>query len=152
MLIVPLVVIVGAVLGLLAQDRPRALRVLVVVAPVLSVLALLVQFLPFGVESCSSTNSGAEVCQSLPAVTAWGGPLPYAIAAALVLLSLATLVSARTRSWLPAGVSALLQAVPQVISFGGFMAWCPALAATVAVAFSLAGRRAGEVAPPARPE
>src|SRR2546429_9090775 len=105
MLIVPFAVILGAVIGLLAQDRPRAQRVLVVATPVLSVLAMLVQFLPFGVESCSSTDSGPAVCQSLPMVTAWGGPLPFAIAAALILLSLGPLVSARTRSWLPAGVS-----------------------------------------------
>src|SRR5947199_4995329 len=56
MLIVPLVVIVGAVIGVLTHDRPRAQRVLVVATPVLSVLAMLVQFLPFGVESCSSTD------------------------------------------------------------------------------------------------
>src|SRR5947208_962775 len=111
MLILPLAVVVGAVLGLLARDRPRAQWVLVVSAPVLSLLALASQFLPIGAESCTSTAGGSSVCQSVPAVTGWGSPLPYVIAVALVVLSLAPLVSLLTRSWLPAGVSALLPAV-----------------------------------------
>src|SRR5947208_2540082 len=146
MLILPLAVVVGAVLGLLARDRPRAQWVLVVSAPVLSLLALASQFLPIGAESCTSTAGGSSVCQSVPAVTGWGSPLPYVIAVALVVLSLAPLVSLLTRSWLPAGVSALLQAVPQVISFGGFLLWAPALVATVATAFSLLGNPRREAA------
>jgi hypothetical protein len=34
-----------------------------------------------------------------------------------------------------------VQAVPQVISFGGFIDWAPALAVTVGVAFAVAGAR-----------
>ena len=61
------------------------------------------------------------------------------IATALVVLSLAPLVSLRTGSWVPAASAAVLQAVPQAISWG-LSDWAPALLATVAVAFALAIR------------
>jgi hypothetical protein len=105
-------------------------------APILSLFALAAQFVPGGAESCTGSLDGTSVCQALPAVSGWEGPLPYAIAASLVLLSLAPLVSLRTGSWWPAAVSALLQAVPQVISFGGFVDWAPALLVTIAIAFA----------------
>ena len=69
------------------------------------------------------------------------GPLPYLIAMGLIALSLAPLASVRLGKWWPAAVSALLQAIPQVISFGGFIDWAPALAVTIAVAFALTGDR-----------
>lgn len=140
MLVPPIALILGAILGLLARQRPHARTILMVAAPVLSVVALAAQFVPDGVQSCTSTANGSTVCQSLPAVAAWGGVLPYLIAIALVLLSFGTVVSARTGSWLPAGISALLQSLPQVISFGGFLDWAPALVATVAMAFVVSVR------------
>jgi hypothetical protein len=138
MFILPVALVVGA-LGLLIRGRRRIVLIVAVGAPILSVLAFIAQFVPGGVESCTSSTSGPDVCQSLPAVTAWEGPLPYSIAIGLIVLSLAPLVSVRTGKWWPAAVSAVLQAIPQVISFGGFLDWAPALAVTVAVAFAAAG-------------
>src|ERR1700737_32047 len=117
----------------------RASLILAIAAPILSALAFASQFVPGGVESCRSSTEGPTVCESLPAVTAWSGPLPYSIAIALVLLSLAPLVSVRTGKRWPATVSAVLQVIPQVISFGGFIAWSPALAATISFAFAFTG-------------
>ena len=114
--------------------RRRAVLVLAIAAPILSVLAFAAQFVPGGAESCSSSTEGPTVCQSLPAISGWGGPGPYAIAIVLILLSLAPLVSLRTGKRWPATVSAVLQVIPQVISFGGFIFWAPALAVTIAFA------------------
>src|SRR2546430_1871192 len=151
MLIPPLALAVGA-LGLLARGRWRLVLVLAVAAPVLSVLAFVAQFVPGGAESCRVSSGGLNICQSLPAVSGLAGPLPYLIATALIVLSLAPLASVRTKRWWPAAVSAVLQAVPQVISFGGFIDWAPALAVTIAVAFALLGpRTAGQPAPAASP-
>jgi|ERR1700674_252500 len=140
MLIPPLALAVGA-LGLLARGHRRVVLILAFAAPILSIGAFAAQFVPGGAESCSSSTGGLNVCQSLPAVSGWGGPLPYLIAVGLILLSLAPLASVRTGKWWPAAASALLQAVPQVISFGGFIDWAPALAVTVGVAFAVAGAR-----------
>jgi hypothetical protein len=126
----------AGVLGLLARGHRRVVLILAIAAPVLSMVAFAAQLLPGGVQSCTSSTSGPDVCQSLPAVSAWGGPLPFLIAGALFFLSLAPLASVRAKSWWPAAISALLQAIPQVISFG-FLAWAPALALTIAVAFAL---------------
>jgi len=134
--LIPVALAVGA-LGYFARGRRRVVLILAVSAPLLSVLAFAVQFVPGGVETCSSSTDGTSFCKSLPAVSAWEGPLPYAIAVALVLLSLAPLASVRTDRRSPAVVSAVLQAIPQVISFGGFVDWAPALAATIAVAFAV---------------
>jgi hypothetical protein len=116
--------------------RRTALLILAIATPILSVLALAAQFVPGGYESCSSSTSGPTVCQSLPAVSGWGGPLPYTIAVVLILLSLAPLVSMRTGKRWPATVSAVLQVIPQVISFGGFLFWAPALVTTIAFAIA----------------
>jgi len=151
MLILPVALAVGA-LGLLARGRRRVVLTLAVAAPILSVLALAVQYLPSGLESCTASTSGPMVCRSLPAVYAWAGPVPYLIAIGLIVLSLAPLASVRVGKWWPAAASALLQAIPQVISFGGFIDWAPALAVTIAVAFALLGpRTAGQPAPAASP-
>jgi hypothetical protein len=140
MLIPPLALAVGA-LGLLARGHRRVVLILAFAAPILSIGAFAVQFVPGGAESCSASTGGPNVCQSLPAVSGWGGPLPYLIAIGLILLSLAPLASVRTGKWWPAAASGLLQAVPQVISFGGFVDWAPALAVTAGVAFALVGAR-----------
>ena len=140
MLIPPLALAVGA-LGLLARGHRRVVLILALAAPILSVVAFAAQFVPGGAESCASSAGGPNVCQSVPAVSGWGGPLPYLIAVALILLSLAPVASVHTGKWWPAAASALLQAVPQVISFGGFIDWAPALAVTVGVAFALVGAR-----------
>ncbi len=140
MLIPPLALAVGA-LGLLARGHRRIVLILAFAAPILSVVAFAAQFVPGGAESCTASTGGPNVCQSVPAVSGWGGPLPYLIAVGLILLSLAPLASVRTGKWWPAAASALLQAVPQVISFGGFIDWAPALALTVGVAFALVGAR-----------
>jgi hypothetical protein len=116
--------------------RRTALLILAIATPILSVLALAAQFVPGGYESCSSSTEGPSVCQSLPAVSGWAGPLPYTIAIVLILLSLAPAVSMRTGKRWPATVSAVLQVIPQVISFGGFLFWAPALVATVAFAIA----------------
>jgi len=151
MLILPVALAVGA-LGLLARGRRRVVLTLAVAAPILSVLALAAQYLPSGLESCTASTSGPMVCRSLPAVYAWAGPVPYLIAIGLIVLSLAPLASVRVGKWRPAAASALLQAIPQVISSGGFIDWAPALAVTIAVAFALIGpRTAGQPAPAASP-
>ena len=151
MLILPVALAVGA-LGLLARGRRRVVLTLAVAAPILSVLALAAQYLPSGLESCTASTSGPMVCRSLPAVYAWAGPVPYLIAIGLIVLSLAPLASLRVGKWWPAAASALLQAIPQVISFGGFIDWAPALAVTIAVAFALIGpRTAGQPTPAASP-
>ncbi len=152
MLILPLALALGA-LGLLARGRRRVVLTLAVAAPILSVLALAAQYLPGGLESCTSSTSGAMVCHSLPAIYAWAGPLPYLIAMGLIALSLVPLASVRLGKWWPAAASALLQAVPQVISFGGFIDWAPALAVTIAVAFAMTRpRTAGRPTPAASPD
>lgn len=133
------------------MGRRRAVLIVAIAVPILSVLAFAAQFVPGGVQSCSSSTDGPTVCQSLPAVSGWGGPLPYAIAIALVLLSLAPLVSVSTGKRWPATVSALLQVIPQVISFGGFIAWAPALAATIAFAFAFTGTPPVRNQPPSGP-
>jgi hypothetical protein len=116
--------------------RRRALLILAIAAPILSLLAFGAQFVPGGYESCTSSIEGPTVCQSLPAVSGWGGPLPYTIAIVLILLSFAPVVSMRTAKRRPATVSAVLQVIPQVISFGGFLFWAPALVATIAFAIA----------------
>src|SRR5437868_4435055 len=138
MLILPLALAVGA-LGLIARGHRRVVLAIAIAAPILSVLALAAQFLPGGAESCTSTTSGPAVCHAEPAVSGWSGPLPFAIAVALIALSLAPLASVRTGRWWPVAASAVLQAIPQVISFGGFLDWAPALAMTIAVAFAFVG-------------
>jgi hypothetical protein len=116
--------------------RRRAVLIVAMATPILSVLAFAAQFVPGGYESCTSSIEGPTVCHSLPAVSGWGGPLPYTIAIVLILLSLAPLVSMRTGKRWPATVSAVLQVIPQVISFGGFLFWAPALVATIAFAIA----------------
>jgi hypothetical protein len=138
MIVPPLALIVGAGLGFAMRNRRRLILAVAIAAPLVSVAALVAQFVPGGGESCTSTTSGASSCQAVPAVEGWDGPLPFAIAFALILVSLAPLVSARTGAWWPAAISAVLQAIPQVISFGGFIDWAPALLATVGVACGVA--------------
>lgn len=140
MLILPVALAVGA-LGFLARGHQRVVLALAIATPVLSVLAFAAQFVPGGYESCTSTIGGSTVCHAEPAVSGWDGPLPLAIAIALILLSFVPLASARNGKWWPAAVSAFLQAIPQVISFGGFLDWAPALAMTIAVAFAVSGSR-----------
>jgi hypothetical protein len=140
-ILVPLALILGAALGLTLRNHGRAVTAVALVTPLLSVAALVVQFIPGGAEECTSTLDGSMVCHVVAAVSGWSGPLPYAIAGCLVLLACAPLVSARTGAWPVSAVSAALQAVPQVISFGGFVAWGPALLATVAVTFAIAWSR-----------
>jgi len=43
----------------------------------------------------------------------------------------------------------LLQAIPQVISFGGFIDWAPALTVTIAVAFGMTRPRTARRPTPA---
>ena len=119
----------------------RIVLALAVAAPILSLAALGAQFIPGGVESCSSTTEGTSVCQSLPAITAWTGQLPFAIAAALIVLSFAPVAGVVAGKRWPVVASAILQVVPQVISFGGFIAWAPALLATIVVAIVLSESR-----------
>lgn len=139
-MLVPLLALAVGALGYFARGHRRAVLSVAIAAPILSLVALAAQFVPGGVETCSSSTDGSSLCRSLRAVSAWAGPLPYLIAVALVVLSLAPLVSVRTgRRW-PAVVSAVLQAIAQVISFGGFVDWAFALAATIAVAFALGGQ------------
>ena len=141
MIIPPLALILGAAIGLLARGHRRAVILIAISAPVLSAAAFALQFVPGGAEECQSSISGSTVCHSLPAVSGWDGPFPYAIATCLVLLSLAAPVSIRVNRWWIPAASAVLQSVPQVISFGGFLDWTPALIATTSIAFALAGRR-----------
>ncbi len=116
--------------------RRTVLLILAIATPILSVLALAAQFVPGGYESCTSSIEGPTVCRSLPAVSGWGGPLPYTIAIVLILLSLAPVFSMRTGKRWPSTGSAVLQVIPQVISFGGFLFWAPALVATIAFAIA----------------
>jgi hypothetical protein len=138
MIIPPLALVLGAIIGLLARSHNRLVGFIAFSAPVLALAAFAAQFVPGGAESCQSSTNGSSVCQPLPAVSGWDGPLPYAIATCLVVLSLAPLVSIRVGGWWWAAISAVVQAVPQVLSFGGFVDWAPALLATTAVAFALA--------------
>jgi hypothetical protein len=140
---------VGVPLGLLLRDRLRAQLVVAGLVPLLSLLAFAAQFIPGGGSMvCTSftTVSGGVAeqtpitsCGSVPNFEAWGGPLPASIALALVLLSFAPLLSLRLKSWLPAGVAAVLAAVPQAISMG-FFHWLPALVLTIAMAFARPAR------------
>jgi len=148
MLILPVALAVGA-LGLLARGHRPVVLTLALAAPILSVLALAAQYLPSGLESCTASTSGPMVCHSLPAVYAWDGPVPYLIAMGLIALSLAPLASVRVGKWWPAAASALLQAIPQVISFGGFIDWAPALTVTIAVAFGMTRPRTARRPTPA---
>jgi hypothetical protein len=141
MIIPPLALILGAVIGLIVRGHRRGVALIAFSAPVLALGAFAAQFVPGGAESCQSSTNGSTVCQSLPAISGWGGPLPYAIATCLVLLSLVPVVSLHMGGWRLAAVSAVLQSVPQVISFGGFLDWAPALLATTGVAFALVWHR-----------
>ena len=147
MIILAPAVVAGA-LGLLLRGRRRSTAALAWGTPALSLLAMLVQYLPIGGVECQSTTTGSQVCRSLPAVAFWGGPGPYLIAFGLIVLSFAPLLTLRTgRRW-PTVVSAVLQAVAQVVSFGGFLAWGPALLTTCAFAFAFEPESAaGPVAP-----
>ena len=151
MLIPPLALAVGA-LGFLIRGHRRVILIVAIAATILSVLAFAAQFVPGGAESCTSSTTGPTVCQSLPAVSGWDGPLPYSIAVGLVWLSVAPLLSVRIGKWWPAAASAVLQAVPQVISFGGFVDWAPALVATIAVAFAVGGARSTRELPRQTPD
>ena len=137
-MVIPLLaLLLGAPVGLAIRGRKRVVMTVAIAAPVLAFLAFAAQFIPGGVEECSSSTSGADVCKQLPAITAWSGPLPFVIALLLIVLALAPIVGVRTRTWWVAAVSAALQAIAQVISFGGFIDWSPALVATVVVAFAV---------------
>ncbi len=138
MIIPPLALVLGALGGLLFRGRRRAILGLSLAVPVLSLIAMAFQFVPGGTTECAATTSGAQSCRPLPATSGWEGIGPYSIAVALLLLSFAPLVSWRIGAWWPAAVSAVLQAVAQVISFGGFLDWTPALLLTVTVAFAVA--------------
>src|SRR5438132_7184472 len=98
MLIPPLALAVGA-LGFLIRGHRRVILIVAIAAPTLSVLAFAAQFVPGGAESCTSSTTGPTVCQSLPAVSGWDGPLPYSIAVGLVWLSVAPLLSVRIGKW-----------------------------------------------------
>jgi hypothetical protein len=111
--------------------RGRVLLILAVATPLFSIAALVAQLIPGGVESCGGSTTGASSCQALPAITAWEGPIPFVIAALLIALSFAPIVSLRTGAVWPVAVSAGLQFIPQVISFGGFIDWAPALLVTI---------------------
>jgi hypothetical protein len=102
-------------------------------APLASVLAFAALFVPGGVTSCSGSSTGGEACRSLPAVTAFS-PEAMAIAIVLVALGFAAPLALWQRRRGYAVASAMLQVVPQVISFGGFLLWLPALALTVVAA------------------
>jgi H+/Cl- antiporter ClcA len=136
MIVIPAIAfILGGLIGTTARHRIHAQMLLLFAAPVLSMLAFFVQFLPFaGGELCTST-----VCRPVPPVAGWSGHLPYLIAIGLVLLSFATVVSFWTDNWAPAAISAVLQCVPQVSSFGGFIDWAPTLVVTIAMAFAMTG-------------
>src|SRR5258708_39978043 len=97
--------------------RRTALLILAIAAPILSLLAFGAQFVPGGYESCTSSIEGPTVCQSLPAVSGWGGPLPYTIAIVLVLPFLAPVVRMRTGERWAAHVSAVVHVGPQVGRF-----------------------------------
>ena len=148
MLIPPLALALGA-LGLLARGHRRVVLGLALAVPILSLLAFVAQFYPSGIEVCMGSTSGTNVCHSEAPISAWAGPLPYAIAVALTALSFVPLVSVRTGKWWPAAASAVLQAIPQVISFGGFVDWAPALLVTIMVAFALTGARSVAAPSPA---
>src|SRR5258708_32879483 len=92
--------------------RRRGLLILAIAAPILSLLAFGAQFVPGGYESCTSSIEGPTVCRSLPAVSGWGGPLPYTIAIVLILLSLAPVFSMRTGKRWPSTRSAVLRGLP----------------------------------------
>ena len=136
-IIPPLAVVLGAAFGAAIRNHRRWIIGTAVAAPVLATIALIVQFVPGGYESCQSTTAGADTCQALPAVDGWS-PLAFAIAFGLIALSFAPVASAIRGAWWIAAASAVLQSIPQVISFGGFLDWAPALLATVAVAFAVA--------------
>lgn len=146
MIIPPLALLLGGVLGLLLRGRRRSTATLAWATPALSLLAMLAQYLPIGGAECESTSTGSQVCRSLPGVAFWGGPEPYLIALVLIVLSFAPLLTLGTgRRW-PTILSALLQAVPQVVSFGGFLAWGPALFSTCAFAFAFRPQPAARAA------
>ena len=137
---VPLVALfIGGGAGLLITGRRGTIQFIAIATPLLAAAAFVSQVLPGGAQSCTGTIDGTTTCQAAAAISGWSGPLPYAIAAALVVLSLAPLLSFYTGSWVPAAAAAVLQTVPQVISWG-FSDWAPALVATVAVAAALALR------------
>ena len=138
MLAVLAAVVIGVGVGFVAQGRPRVLLGLAVAAPLLAVAALAAQFVPGGATECTGTLSGPNTCRAMPAVSGWS-LLAFAIALAVVVLSFAPLISLRTGSWIPAGLAAVLQALPIMISWG-LSDWAPALLATIAVAFALAVR------------
>lgn len=137
-MVIPLLaVLLGAPIGLAIRGRKRVVMAVALAVPVLAILGFAAQLVPGGVEECSSSTSGTDVCKQLPAIAAWSGPLPFLIAVLLVVLALAPLLSVRTRTWWIAAASAGLQAIAQVVSFGAFVAWAPALLATVIVAFAV---------------
>ena len=137
MIVPPLALVLGAAIGLAIRGRKHVVIAVAIAAPLLAVLALVAQFIPGGAEECRSSSSGATVCEALPAITAWSGPLPFLVAVVLCVLALAPLVSVRLRRWWVAAASAALQAIAQVVSFGGFIDWAPALLATVVVAVAV---------------
>lgn len=144
MIIPPLALMTAAIIGLVARGHRPVIKAIAVLAPRLSIVALVAQFVPGGAQTCESSTTGPSVCHALPAVSGWGGPPPFAIAGTLILLSVAPLISVRTGAWWLAAVSAGLQSIPQVISFGGFVDWAPALLATMAVAFAIAWSKPNE--------
>jgi len=146
-IIPPLALLIGALAGYLVRGHERVLLALAIATPLTSLGAFAAQFVPGAYEECQGGIAGAEVCKALPAVYGWDGQLPYAIASALVLLSFAPLLSVRTHAWWPAAASAVLQSVPQVISFGGFIDWAPALLLTICVAAGIAWRPARTALP-----
>jgi hypothetical protein len=142
-------VVVGAGAGWAARGHRRVLLAIAIAAPILAVAAFAAQFVPGGATECTSstivaTSGGttggtgaADTCRAVAAVSGWS-ELAFFIAASLCLLSLAPLVALRRGRWTGVAVSAGLQLIPQIVSFGGFLDWAPALLATTAVAFALA--------------
>lgn len=139
MFAVLIALVVGGGVGVLSSSRDGTIRFIAIAAPLLAIAALVGQVVPGGAHSCTGSLDGTSTCQAAAAISGWSGPTPYVIAAALVVLSLAPLLSLYTRSWMPAAAAAALQVVPLAISWG-FSDWAPALLATVAVAFALAIR------------
>ena len=141
MIIPPLALLLGALFGFVVRGRGRIVLALAIATPLVALLAFSAQFVPGGAMECTASTSGAEACRSLPAVTGWSQPA-FAIAVLLEVLAFAPLVSVRLSNPWPAAGAAVLQAVFQVISFGGFIDWAPALLLTITVAFALAWRPA----------
>ena len=115
-----------------------------IAAAALDLAGLAASFLPVGASSCTGQATAVaqehpagpvrQICRAAPTIVAFQSALP--LFGLMIALGLVPLLTLKIRGRWPSAVSALLQAVLQLLGFGAFLFWVPAWLCTVAAAIT----------------